>query len=39
VCGNPAPLDVAAAWIDMNRALWSMHSQVANSLEAGRTSA
>ncbi|WP_414735865.1 helix-turn-helix domain-containing protein [Ensifer adhaerens] len=39
VCGNPAPLDVAAAWIDMNRALWSMHSQVSNSSEADRTSA
>lgn len=31
VCGNPAPLDIAAAWIDMNRALWSMRSQVSNA--------
>ncbi|WP_112810086.1 ArsR/SmtB family transcription factor [Ensifer sp.] len=40
VRGNPAPLDIAAAWIDMNRALWSMHIQIAApSEEAGRTPA
>ncbi|MNL81250.1 hypothetical protein D3C87_2083050 [compost metagenome] len=35
VCGNPAPLDVAAAWIEMNRELWSMHIQVRKPLQAG----
>ncbi|WP_115420573.1 helix-turn-helix domain-containing protein [Ensifer sp. M14] len=35
VCGNPAPLDIAAAWIEMNRELWSMHIHAPKSLEAG----